>query len=423
MKYISKDLGSFGLHMINSDKFKTITVKVLFHTPIIKEEITKRNVLADILLQSSKKYDSKRNLTIEAEELYAAELSANNQRLGNYIGTSFTLQVLQDIYTEENNVEKSIEFLSDIIFDPDVENQAFKTDKLDIVKYNVVVGITSLKEDATSYALTRMAEAYDKDSPISYRMSGYIEDLEKINEKNLYEAYRKMIESDYVDIYVVGNFEPKEMMRMIKKYFRFKKIKKRKASYSLDVKKTRKRRLFAKETIENSQSKLAIVCPLPKLTDFEKNYSMVLANIILGGGTDSKLFKEVREKNSLCYSIYSFMNKLDSVLIITAGIDKDNFQKTVDLITKNISEMKKGHFTDHDIEIAKEFYHASLEEVEENENRLISECIGESILGYESMEERQKKMSKIKKRDIVRASKKITMDTVFLLEGVADEEN
>ena len=321
MKYISKDLGSFGLHMINSDKFKTITVKVLFHTPIIKEEITKRNVLADILLQSSKKYDSKRNLTIEAEELYAAELSANNQRLGNYIGTSFTLQVLQDIYTEENNVEKSIEFLSDIIFDPDVENQAFKTDKLDIVKYNVVVGITSLKEDATSYALTRMAEAYDKDSPISYRMSGYIEDLEKINEKNLYEAYRKMIESDYVDIYVVGNFEPKEMMRMIKKYFRFKKIKKRKASYSLEIKKTRKRRLFAKETIENSQSKLAMVCPLPKLTDFEKNYSMVLANIILGGGTDSKLFKEVREKNSLCYSIYSFMNKLDSVLIITAGID------------------------------------------------------------------------------------------------------
>ena len=89
MKYTSKDLGSFGLHLINSDKFKTITIKVLFHTPIKKEEITKRSVLADILLQSSKEYDSKRKLTVEAEELYAADIATSNQRLGNYVVTSF----------------------------------------------------------------------------------------------------------------------------------------------------------------------------------------------------------------------------------------------------------------------------------------------------------------------------------------------
>ena len=114
MDYIKKDLGSYNLHMINTEKFKTITVKVVFHTPIIKQEITKRNVLADVLLQSSKKYNSKRDLIIAAEELYSVDIANNNQRLGNYILTSFNFQVLMDKYTEEGNLDKAFEFFSEI---------------------------------------------------------------------------------------------------------------------------------------------------------------------------------------------------------------------------------------------------------------------------------------------------------------------
>ena len=145
--------------------------------------------------------------------------------------------------------------------------------------------------------------------------------------------------------------------------------------------------------------------------------------VIFGGGSDSKLFKDVREKNSLCYTVYSLINKLDNLLVITAGIDKNNFNKTVDLITKNLNEMKKGHFTNEDIEIAKEFYHTSLEAIEENENAIISEYLFEEILGLDSIKERSEKMNKVKKQDITKVCKKITMDTVFLLEGVKNEDN
>ena len=147
MKYTKKDLGSYRLHLIHTDKFKTMTMKVVFHTPIIKEDITKRNVLSDILLQSSKKYETRRDMTIESEELYAADVSTNNQRLGNYVLTSFIIQVLNDKYTEPNNFEKSVEFLSEIIFNPDVENNQFNPEKLDIVKNNTEVAINSIKED------------------------------------------------------------------------------------------------------------------------------------------------------------------------------------------------------------------------------------------------------------------------------------
>ncbi len=423
MKYIKKDLGSYGLHLIQTNKLKTITIRVVFHTPIIKEEITKRSILTDILLQSTEKYESRRTMTIKAEDLYSIDLATNNNRFGNYIFTSFHMQVLNDKYTEEGNMEKAIAFLSEIIFHPDIRKNAFNKDKLDIAKYNKVVNINSIKEHPSSYSTIRMLEAYDKDSPISYRMMGYMEDLEKINEKNLCDAYQKMIDNDYVDVFVVGEYDTKEMISLIKKYFKFKTVKKRKETYFLKNKKARRRRLIANETIQNTQSKLSIACPIDKVTPYERDYPLVLANIILGGGPDSALFQEVREKKSLCYGINSSLHKLDNILVIKAGIDRKNYRQTVDLITKIIDNLKKGRFTDKEIENAKEIYHTSLEEIEESDNRMIGEVLSSEILKQDLLEGRWEKMQSVKKKDIVKAFKKIHMDTIFLLEGIKDEED
>ncbi len=423
MQYIKKNQGSYNLHMVRTKKFKTITLKIIFHTPIVKEDITKRNVLSDILLQSTSKYSSKRNMIIEAENLYAVDVYNNTQRLGNYIMTSFILQVLNDRYTEEGNVEKAFEFLNEILFHPDVCNNSFREDKLSLVKNNCRVALSELKEDTHDYCMIRLKEAYDKNSPVSYRMIGYVEDLEKIDEHNLYQYYLNMIDSDYVDIFVVGDFNPKDMLEMVKKNFHFRKVKKEKMKYELDNKTVRKRRLIAKEKEENNQSKLGILCPLSKMKDYEKNYPMVLANIILGGGVDSKLFKTVREKYSYCYSIFSSYYKLDQMIVISAGIDKENYSKTLKEITDVLNQLKKGKFQDKDIKIAKELYNNSINSIEESPMNLISEYLSEEIVGFETYKEREKIMNKVSKKEIIHAFKKIKIDTVFLLEGDKNEEN
>ena len=85
MEYFSKDLNSYKLHLIKTDKFKTVTIKILFRSPIVKEEITIRNVLCDILLQSTKNYDSRRKISIKAEDLYSLHINNSVIRNGNYI--------------------------------------------------------------------------------------------------------------------------------------------------------------------------------------------------------------------------------------------------------------------------------------------------------------------------------------------------
>lgn len=417
MKYTRKDLASYNLHLIKTDKFKTVTVKVIFQSPIVKEEITKRNILSDILLQSSNKYPSKRDLIIAAEELYSASIYNSTERLGNYIMTSFTLSILDDKFTEDNNLNKGIDFLREIIFNPDIEASSFKEEKLSFVKKNCEVAISSIKEDPVNYAIMRMNEAYDKFSPISYRMVGYKEDIEKIDVTNLYEYYQKMIEKDYVDIFVVGDIDEKEITAKIKECFKFRKLRKRKPSYELEIKKPRKKRLIAKEQQEASQSKLIIACPLKEMKTYEKNYPLVLANIIFGGTSDSKLFKDVREKNSLCYAIYSSLSKLDNLITIKAGIDKDNFKKTISVIDDVLNKVKKGNFTEKDIKTAKEIYASAISNIEENPSSLISEFLTEEITGLDSYTKRIDIMNKVTKKDIKKVLKKINMDTIFLLEG------
>ena len=423
MQYIKKDLGSFNLHMIKTDKFKTVTMRVVFESPINKNEITIRNMLTDILLMSTKNYKNKRDLVIKAEDLYAADIYNNTSRLGNYFVTNFNLQILNDRYTEDGNMEEAIKFISEVIFNPDIENGRFNEDKFNVVKHNASVALNSIKEDSVGYSIIRLNEAYSKNSPISYRMIGYLEDLDRINSRNLYDYYLNMIDKDFVDIFVVGDFDDKKMLTIIKKFFKFRKVKKKVVPYELDYKRCRRKMLIAKEKNDNSQSKLGIACPLSKMSDYEKNYVLSIANIILGGGIDSKLFKQIREKYSLCYSIYSYFSRVDNLLTITAGIDKYNFEKTLDLTSKILMSLKKGKFSDKDINLAKQYYLSSIEEIEESEMRIINEYLLEELLGIDNYSDRVKNIEKVKKNDLIKVFKKINMDTVFLLEGVGNEKD
>ena len=423
MEYKCIDLNSYKLHIIKTDKFKTVTIKVIFRSPIIKEEITKRRVLCDMLLQSSKNYDSKRKLSIKAEDLYSASISNNTIRNGNYITSGFNLSILNDKYTEENNMSEGIKFLSELLFNPDIDdNNKFKEDKLEIVKNNVKNNIKSIKENPTGYSLVRLNETYN-DSVISYRIAGYLEDLDIIDTSNLYDYYNKFIKDNLIDIYVVGDINTREITKNIKDNFKFRNINKEKTLIALSVTKPRKKKLIAKETTSNNQSNIAIMCNISKLTKYERDYVLPIYNMLLGGGVDSKLFKFVREKYSLCYTVRSFVKPLDNTLIIISGIDKKNYDKAIELINKYFIEIRKGRFTPKDINISKEYLITAIEDITEDSESIINNYFSMNLLKLDDIDTRKDRISKVTRNQIIRLSKKIKIDTIFNLEGGSNNGN
>ena len=423
MEYIKKDLGSYRLHMIKTSKFKTIRVKVSFRRPIVKEEITMRNILTDILVQTSNKYKTKRDLAIKAQDLYAASVSSGNTRIGNYINSDIILSVLNDKYTEEGNFSTAVDFLHDLIYDPNIENGMFSEEQLNIIKTRTKTSLESLKEDSSHYSLIRLLEVMDKNSPMSYRTVGYSEDLEKIDSKNLYDYYLDILKKDLMDIFVIGDIDFDEIENLIRNKFEVKTFKKCREKYYLDEVKPKSRKKVIIESDENNQSKLAIGARLNNLTMYERNYPLTLYNIILGGGEDSKLFRNVREKNSLCYYINSVPQKLDGILIVRAGIDKKNIKKTVSLVEKEMNAIKHGKITENDLNMAKEFFNTAIDSLLESQLSILDHYYMMEILETDDIETRLKKMNAVKLSEVIKVAKKIKIDTVYCLEGINNERD
>lgn len=415
MNYKQIDLNSYKLHLIKTDKFKSILFKIIFRDEIKKEEITMRNMLIDNLIFSTKNNPSKKSFSIKKQDLYGVDIFGYNKRIGNHFLTEISMSILNPKYTEEKMLEESLSFFHDIIFDPNVCDNAFNEEIFNIIKSNTYVDIKSLNESANSYALTKLKEEIDNEKAFSYRVLGYLEDLDKITPKNLYEYYNKVLDTNLIDFFIVGDFDIYEMEKIIKESFAFKTINKDKCDIQINYKDNKR---CEKEIIEDSnfnQSILAIGCSLNDLDFLERNYGLTIYNIILGNSPDSKFFKNIREKNSLAYSIGSTFKKTDDLLIITAGIASDNYEKTLSLIKHEMNEVAVGNFKDSDIEKAKELLISVLNDIYEYEESVIDYYFSLNYLDTKPLDEQIKAIRNIKKEDIMQIAKKVKIDTIYLL--------
>jgi len=423
MEYKKIDMTSFNLHIIKTDRFKTINFRVCLRDEIKKDEITLRNMLTSFLTYSTDTYPTKRDLVLKAQDLYAVNAYTKSYRSGRFNMINFCMSMLNEKYTEKGMLESSIEFLADIIFNPNFNKQEESSNAFNFLYESIETSMKGIKENPTTYSVIRMLEEMEKDMPYSYREFGYLEDLEKLTKEELINYYNKVLNNSLVDVYVIGDVDVVEIENLLKKYLKFSTFKRPKQSQLVTHKKLPSRSKTIKEQENSNQSKLSIGCKIGDLTEFERNYVLTIYNMILGGNSESKFFQIIREKHSLAYYVYSSLNKLDSLMIIKAGISSQNFDKTIKLIKKLMKDIEKGKFTYENISSAKENYISLLKEIEDNENAIIETYLAKEILNLGDIEERKQEVMKVTKEDIIKIAKKVKIDTIFLLEGVLEDEN
>ena len=421
MEYNHYNAKAFNLHMIKTNKFKTITIMVTFKRPIKKEEITLRSFIHHLLLLSNKTYPKRMILAKKAEELYGPNIVSKEHRVGNYALTYFYMTMINEKHLEEGLNEKAISFFTDIIFNPNADEKGFDKESFKIVKNEITARIQSLKEDSSSYSLVRMLEQIDPDSPLSYR-NGYLDEIDKIDEVKAYEYYKSMIHSDLVDVYVLGDIDFDEMKHLIINKIPINTVKINK--HNLLIKHNKIRRYIKTKLEEDKvkQAKLVIGCKITDLTEYEYKYVLPLYSNILGGPSYSKLFDSVREKNSLAYYIYSNFIRGDNLLTISSGINKDNFKLTLKLIKKEMDNISKGKISDEELSKAKENILGTIKSIEDNPFYLTINYMWQSLYKLDDIEARKKNLFKVTIEDIKKISKKIKIDTVYMLHGGDTDE-
>ncbi len=422
MNYKKIEHDKYNLHVINTDKFKTITVKVNFKRKIVKEEITMRNLLINTLLEGTMNYPSKRLLEIKTEELYDLGYRGVNYSSGKYTILSFEMSYINPKYTEENMSDESFKFLAEIIYNPLVNNGELNENNYFVAKNIVSDYLSTLKEDTINYSQMRMFEEMNEDI-ISYRNCGYIEDLDTIDKKKLYNYYLDVINNDIVDIFIIGDIKEDTIEELVNKYMKFTNNKKNNDSHFYTHSVVTDEVKFVKEKIKKEQSTLVLGFKLENTNDFENRYVSSVYNYILGGSTESNLFKTVREDNSLCYYITSTGIPILSVGTIKSGINASDYDEVISLIHMELENMKKGIFDEEKIEHAKTTYISGLSELEDNPDSIISFYTGIEYLKSDTIEDRKKNIMKVTKEDVVALANKIHLNMIYLLEGSEEHEN
>ena len=416
MDYIDYDMNGFDLHVIKTDRFKTISYNINIRFDDEKDTERYMGLLSRLLIQTSKKYDSLRDINVACASIYDPSYNIRVLSSGSKDILTLTASFANEKYTEAGMNEANFKFLTSFIFEPKIIDNGFDREVFEIQKEKLLEYYRTMKDRPQDYAGGRLSEEMKCKKYDVMSLDDLIKSIESLTAKDLYSFYKKIMDEGKLDIFVCGDVEPLEIRDIFSKLIKFKGTKEKIEHLVKQTSYNKKERIII-EPSNNVQSNLAIGCKLMDLTDFERNYVFVLYSWILGGGMNSLLTQTVREKNSLCYYIYAVRQNLFESLKIYAGIDGKDFDKTYELILDEMENMRKGKFSSELFEGVKEIYYNSLIKIEDSQSDLVGNFISEVFAGNDNVEMRRKQMEKVTKEDVMNFASKVHVDTVFLLKG------
>jgi len=411
-----------NLHIIKTNKFKTNLLSVFLTTPLEKEKVTYNALIPAVLRRGSKTMLSQEKISIALEEMYGASFDCGIDKIGDDQVLKFYLETINNEFLPEgeDNLNKAINILLEVIFNPQIENNEFKKEYVESEIKNLKQVIEGRKDSKATYATERCIEEMYKNMPYSLYKYGNVEDLEKINAQNLYDQYLKLINNCKIDIFVSGNIE-EDIKEKILNNENTQKLQPREALYVINNKNNRKKEKKEEQEISESmdvnQGKLIIGLDILEESDKDK-YTALVYNAILGGIPTSKMFQNVREKNSLAYTASSSFIRQKANVFIKCGIDIENYEKALKLIKEQLEDMKKGEFTNQNIEEAKINIVSTINFIPEEQDTELIYYFSQELSGYEmGYEEYISNINAVTREDIVQLANRIQVNTIYFLKN------
>lgn len=407
---------NINITLIPATKFKSNLVSIYIQRLLDKSEATKNALLPTIITSGCEKYPSLREISNKLDDLYGSSMGGDVSKRGERQVISFKIISTNQKYLEEDIFKDVIEFFNEVVNKPLLVNGGFKEDILKIEKQNLKDRIQAKINDKGRYALERCFEEMCSDERYSISEYGYENEIDGISGKELYEHYKEILKTSPIDIVIEGDFNEKEVVDVITKNFTFERgkiIDIPREEYKKDIKEVK----VIEDKMDITQGKLVMGYRTNiDYKDTDKYYPLVVGCNVLGGGPHSKMFVNIREKESLCYYIYSSVEKYKGILFVSSGIEFQNYDKTVDLVKKQIESLKDGDISQEEIENSKSGLINSMKSLKDSIGGMSDFYFAQVMSKTDStIEGMIEKVEKVKIEDIAKVAKEIELDTVYFL--------
>lgn len=409
------------VHHIYTENYKTNLNAIFLATPLKKENVTLNALLTAVLRRGTNNIPSQDLISKKLEMLYGASFDCGVEKTGDNHIMKFYLETLSEEFlpTPENILKQGIETLTDIVFNPLIENNKFKPEYVEGEKQNLKQIIQAKIDNKAKYAYDRCIEEMFKNKPYGLYKFGYIEDLEKITPEELYTYYKQLIKNCKIDIFYSGTESKEKVINTIEQNVNIQTLNSRIPEYIINNETTEQieneKPKIINESMQITQGKLVIGLNVNKNTENSRFITSVY-NAILGGGANSKLFQNVREKASLAYTVGSNYNRTKNCIFIRAGIEIQNYNKALENIQKQLDDIKNGNYTEKDIKDSKELIIASIEGISEEQDTEITYYYGQELANrFVNLQEYAEKIKSVTKEQIVELAQAVSINTIYFL--------
>ncbi len=406
----------FRVFVHPTTKFKTIHLAVYVHQPL-GDDATKLALLPFVLRRGCKGFPDMRSIVLHLENLFGASMGADVSKVGERHFVTFRMEVVNDRFAPSRirALEKALDFLWRILARPVSSKGGLEPAYVAQEKENLKRLIEGMINDRMSYAYERCLQTMCEGERYSRYEYGRLEDVEPITPRELQQLQSRLLVEAPIDLYVVGDVEPRDVAALAKKLFKFgpRRVKHPPATEVREGPDVLRER---REVLEVEQGKVVLGCRTGVRWGEPDTFPLVVYNGLLGAFPHSKLFANVRERDGLAYAVHSSIDHSKGLLFVTAGIDPEKYERCVATVKEQMADLAAGKISDDEWDKTIRTICDRVRSREDSPGSKIGAFVemnlnGRPLRGEEIVE----RVRKVTRDDVRRAAARVKPDTLFFL--------
>lgn len=416
--FSSADVNQIRLHVAPTQQFKTYSLAMYIGLPLAEETVTSTALIPYVLRRGNARYPETKLFRERLDELYGAGFGFDVIKRGNYQIVVFRMDIVNDEFVKGESaslLREALQFMTDTVFNPVLEEGKFKKQFVSAEKDTLRKRIEAIVNNKIQYAAERCTAEMCKDEPYRLHALGNVEDIEKLDEASLYDAYVALLEKASIDLYIVGDTTMEDARPLVQEFV----PQKRTQSPAYEPVQDEQRQVQEREVVEEmdvKQGKLNIGLRANVTYGDDRYPAALVYNGILGGYPHSKLFIHVREKESLAYYASSRYDGHKGLLMVQTGIEIANKDKAESIIRRQLDDMRQGTISEDELNKTKAMIVNTLHEMDDSAFEQIGYHFNSVLSGKKrSKDELIASIQNTSLEDVIEIARQVELDTVYFL--------
>lgn len=408
------------LTYLPAKKFKTSCFSAHLVTPLRKDTASYNALFPAVLHRGTVRCPDMEQLSAAMDRLYGAQISPTVRKRGETQCIGFVGTVVDDHFAlgGERLLEPATQLMGELFLDPVTRGGRFLPAYVESEKTNLIDAIRSIRNDKRDWADLRLLQEMCADEPYGISRWGDEETVKKINNQKLYQHYQSILPQSRMELFYCGSAEERRVVDALTEAFaalcRGKAVEMEPIQRYAAPSEPR----YVTETMDVTQGKLSMGfrCGSNDVP------ALIMANLMFGGSSNSKLFLNVREKLSLCYYASSSYARSKGILTVSSGIETKEYDRAYEEIMKQLAAVQNGDWEDWELDGARSTMLSALQSMDDSQSALENFYLGQVATGQsETPEELAEQIRAVTPERISAAAQSIALDTVYFLKGKEGE--